>query len=345
MPAEAEGRRRPTMREVARAAGVSHQTVSRYIQFDGAGMKSGTRERISAAIDELGYRPNLTARAMRTHRTGRLAVLLPAGSAASSLPMLTGATAAAHASGYHLEVVTLDRAAGPRTERVNELADSGQFEGLVSLTPLLPDLARPAAPAVPVIVAADYDSEMRALGEMADGSPVAELMEKLAADGHRCFLHVAGDRAYATARSREQVYLETIERLGLRSAGVAACDWAPESARQAVLDLPAGTEVTAVIAANDVLAAGVIHGATERGWRVPEDLSVTGWDNNPVGAWLPPTLTTVDIDFEALGRRAMNRLISVLQGAGANEPTTRVTQVLWRGSTARARPEPGSTEH
>ncbi|MFC9948588.1 LacI family DNA-binding transcriptional regulator [Streptomyces pratensis] len=338
MPTGAEGRKRPTIREVAQAAGVSHQTVSRYVQFDGAGMKSATRERISAAIHELGYRPNLTARAMRTHRTGRLAVLLPAGSAASSLPMLTGATTVAHAAGYHLEVVTLDRSAGPRTERVNELADSGQFEGLVSLTPLLPDLARSTPPAVPVVVAADYDSEMRALGEMADGSPVAELMERLAGDGHRCFLHVAGDRAYATARSREQVYLETIDRLGLRSAGVAAGDWSPESGRQAVMDLPSGTEVTAVIAANDVLAAGVVRGATERGWRVPEDLSVTGWDNNPVGAWLPPTLTTVDIDYEALGRRAMNRLISVLRGAAIDEPVSPVTQVLWRGSTSRVRP-------
>ncbi|MFD6278964.1 LacI family DNA-binding transcriptional regulator [Streptomyces sp. NPDC060209] len=339
MPTGAEGGRRPTIREVARVAGVSHQTVSRYIQFEGAGMKSGTRERISTAIEQLGYRPNLTARAMRTHRTGRLAVLLPAGSAASSLPMLTGASTAAHASGYHLEVVTLDRSAGPRTERVNELADSGQFEGLVSLTPLLPDLAGTTAPAVPVVVAADYDNEMRALGEMADGSPVAELIEKLAQDGHRCFLHVAGDRAYATARSREQVYLETIGRLGLRSAGVAAASWSPESARQAVLGLPSGTEVTAVIAANDVLAAGVVSGAAERGWRVPEDLSVTGWDNNPVGAWLPPTLTTVDIDFEALGRRAMNRLISVLRGAEMTEPVAPVTRVLWRGSTARPRPE------
>ncbi|MGW0784399.1 LacI family DNA-binding transcriptional regulator [Streptomyces sp. NPDC002913] len=334
----AEGRRRPTIREVAQVAGVSHQTVSRYIQFGGAGMKTGTRERIGAAIEELGYRPNLTARAMRTHRTGRLAALLPAGSAAGSLRMLGGASTAAHASGYHLEVVTLDRTAGPRAERVNELADSGQFEGLLSFTPLLPDTGVSSAPAVPVVVAADYDSEMRALGDLADASPVAELIERLAEDGHRCFLHVAGDRTHASARGREQVYLETIGRLGLRSAGVAGADWSPESAREAILGLPSGTDVTAVIAANDLLAAGAVRGAIERGWRVPEDLSVTGWDNNPVAAWLPPTLTTVDMDYEALGRRAMNRLVSVLRGTEVTEPAGPVTRVFWRGSTAAARP-------
>src|SRR5687768_6621291 len=97
--------RRPTIMEVARLAGVSHQAVSRYFRFNG-GLKPETRERIDRAVSELNYRPNLIARSMRTRRTGRLAVLLPT-VAFSPARMLAGASAAAHESGYVLEILSI----------------------------------------------------------------------------------------------------------------------------------------------------------------------------------------------------------------------------------------------
>ena len=330
-------RRRVTIYDLARAAGVSHTTVSRYLRFDGKGLKTATRERIRAAIDELGYRPNLAARAMRTTRTGLVAILLPAGSAVSALRMLTGATAAAHAAGRQVEVVTLDGPPTVRTARLLQLADSGLFEGVLALTPLLPGNVEEVETSTPIVVSADYDEEMRAIGELADGSPVAEIMAHLADQGHRRFLHIAGDRDYATARSREQVYQQSVERLGVESAGVVGGDWLPETARRAVLDLPDGCGVTAVIAANDILAAASARGAVERGWRVPDDLSVTGWDNNPLGAWLSPTLTTVEVNYEELGRRAMDRLDAVLRDETPPRHDDSVSTVVWRDSTGPAR--------
>jgi LacI family transcriptional regulator len=291
------GTKRATMMDVASVAGVSHQTVSRYLRFNG-GLKEATKERIDAAIRELNYRPNLVARSMRTRRTGRLAVLVPAQSSFSPSRILAGASAVAHDAGFAMEVLSLDGGAEARTARMLELADSGQVEGILSLAPVLPASGQNLEEGAAIVVSADYDDEMRGIGELADGSPVAEMIEHLAGLGHRRFLHISGAPQFASARGRKQVYLDTIAGLGLESQGVFDGDWSADSGIQAAAALPADSGVTAVIAANDVVAAGFIKGARARGWRVPEDISVTGWDNNPLGALLTPTLTTVDVDHE-----------------------------------------------
>ncbi|MEV0616578.1 LacI family DNA-binding transcriptional regulator [Nonomuraea sp. NPDC050404] len=329
----AGSKKRPTIREVAQLAGVSHQTVSRYLKLD-HGMKEPTRERIRAAIEQLDYRPNLVARAMRNRRTGRLAILLPAGNAISSLELLTGATTAAYEAGYIVEVVTLGAPAGGWPERVLELADSGLFEGILSLTPIaLPD-RRPGG--VPIVVSPGYDDHMRGIGELADASRMAEIIERLAAYGHRRFLHVAGGYEHTSARRRRQVYLDTLDRLGLESHGVADSGWSPEAARDAVLALPEDSGVTAIIGANDLLAAGAIRGAWERGLRVPADLSVTGWDNNALAAIYPPSLTTVAVEHEKLGRRVLRHLLAALRDEPEPADDGPITHVIWRESTGPA---------
>jgi DNA-binding LacI/PurR family transcriptional regulator len=333
---QADRRKRATIVEVARLAGVSHQTVSRYLRTDG-GMREETRERVRAAIEELDYRPNMIARAMRDRRTGRLGLVFPPGTAISSLEILAGATKAAEEIGYVVEVVTLGGPPETRHMRVLELADCGLFEGIISLTPL-PDVERRAATLpTPVVVYPQYDDAMRAVGELAEASRVADIVDGLAARGHRRFLHAAGDYHHASARLRRDVYLETIESRGLESYGILETDWSPQRACDGILDLPDGCGVTAVIAASDWVAAGVVHGAVERGWTVPGDLSVTGWDNSPVGSVMPPGLTSVDVDNERVGRRAIRRLAAAL---GTRPPAADgegpLHRIVWRGSTGPA---------
>ncbi|MEO6085229.1 MAG: LacI family DNA-binding transcriptional regulator [Umezawaea sp.] len=329
-------RRRPTITDVARLAGVSPQTVSRFLRFNG-GLKPATVERVENAVRELDYRPNLVARSMRTRKTGRLAILMPA-MAFNPSRMLGGAGATADAAGYFVDVVSAGGGVRARSERLLELADSGQFEGILSLAPILPSVQDQLHQRTGVVISADFDDEMRGIGELADGTPVVQMIEHLAALGHSRFLHVAGDAQFASARARKQSYLDAIERLGLKSVGVFDGDWSGESGIQAIRSLPSRSRPTAVIAANDLVAAGVVRGARERGWDVPGDISVTGWDDVDLGQFMTPSLTTVDVDLERLGSKAMTKLIAGLHDMRPEPDEESLFRIIWRESTAAPPP-------
>jgi DNA-binding LacI/PurR family transcriptional regulator len=331
---DAEHARRPTIMEVAQLAGVSHQTVSRYFRAPD-GLKPATKARVDTAVQQLNYRPNLIARSMRTRRTGRLAVIVPA-LTYSPARMLAGAMGAAHEAGYSVDVLSPEGGAGARTERLIELADSGQVEGIVSFAPVLPTVDAATSNGTMVVVSGDFDDEMRGIGELADASAVHELIRGLADRGHRRFLHVTGSLDFTSARARRDEYASAIAELGLESVDVIEGDWSAESGRAAILEADEQHRPTAVVAANDVVAAGVVRGAAERGWTVPRDLSVTGWDNQPLGRFLFPSLTSVETDLELLGRRAMRRLIVGLRGGEPEPGVARLTTVIWRESTGPA---------
>ena len=323
---------RATSRDVARLAGVAQSTVS-YVLAGKGSISPATRARVLQAAERLDYRPNLAARAMRTRRTGRVAAVmgLPAYDPAA---MLAGASAEAQAAGYVMDVLHVDGDVGTRSERVLELARSGQFDGVVSFTPLLPVVGEQAPPGVPVAVSETFDDAMHAAGDLVDSSPVVELVERLAALGHTRFLHVAGPSRYASAVARRDAYLATGERLGLTSLGVVEGDWSGQTGLDAIRSLPHDARPLAVVASNDLVAVGVMRGAAERGWSVPGDVSVTGWDNTPVGPYLTPSLTTVDTDRAEAGRRAMRHLVAALHDAPAPEDLPPLTTVVWRESTA-----------
>jgi DNA-binding LacI/PurR family transcriptional regulator len=338
--------RRPTMKDVARLAGVSHQTVSRYLRSR-EGLKPATLARIDAAVSDLNYRPNLVARSMAAHRTGRLAVLLPT-VAFNPARMLNGATEAAAEAGFAIEVVSVAGGAEARTELMAEVAGSGQVDGILVLAPILPSFEERLPNGAAIVVSADFDDEMRSIGELTDASPVVEMIERLAELGHRRFFHVAGNLQFASARARKAAYLDTVERLGLESVGVFDGDWSGESGRASISSIADASMPTAVIAANDVVAAGVIRGAMDRGLDVPGDLSVTGWDDNEICRFLRPTLTTVAVDLEGLGRNGMVRLVKAVAGRELEPANRPLNQLIWRESTAAAplRPQhpPGSVD-
>jgi DNA-binding LacI/PurR family transcriptional regulator len=326
---------RATSRDVARHAGVAQSTVS-YVLAGKGSISEATRARVLRAVDELGYRPNLVARAMRTQRTGRVAVVMGA-PVYNSIEMLAGAGEAAEAAGYAMEVHTVDGDADYRSRRIIELSGSGEFEGIVSFAPVTPGIGARARLDVPIVTSANFDDAMRAVGELADATPVKVIIEHLAELGHTRFLHVAGPEQYLSARLREQVYRETVARLGLESLGVVGHSWAGETGRDAVLALPDSAVPLAIIAVNDLVAVGVMRGAVERGWTVPGDLSVTGWDNYAVGPFLHPSLTTVDSDRAEAGRRAMRRLVAVLRNEEVDESPAPLSRIVWRESTGPAR--------
>jgi DNA-binding LacI/PurR family transcriptional regulator len=329
--ADSASERPATIHQVASLAGVSHTTVSRYLQ-DKDSLKPKTRIKVEYAVKTLDYRPNLVARSMRTRHTNRLAIVLASG---EHFPgrLLAAASRTAHDAGYQVEIVSVEGGARERSERIDELARSGQVEGILALSPI--SLKGKNAYRVPIVENGTYDDKLHGLAQLADASEIREIIEHLVSLGHRRFLHVAGAQNFASARNRKSVYLETIERLGLESVGAVDGDWSAQSGFDAITALPADCGVTAVVAANDVVAMGVIRGALSRGWKVPDDLSVFGWDDEEIGRFATPSLSTVAVDREAQGRAAIHQLVAEIRGEPAPRPMPRtINHLVYRESTA-----------
>lgn len=310
-----------TIYEVARLAGVSHQTVSRHLRGSG-GLKPATVSKVQQAIVELNYSPNMAARSLRTRLVYRMVIIVPEATQFVPVRMLNGAAAAAHEAGYLVDVIALEGMADTRSSRLLGLLGSEQLAGVLSFVPLggMQQHLDAAHSGLPVVVAGEYDDKMRARGTLADGAAAAQIVEHLASLGHRRFFHVAGPEQWPSARNRRAVYREAIARLGLTAVGESQGDWSAASGYQAGLKLPMDTGVTAVFAANDQMAAGVMRALHERGLKVPGDVSVCGWDDLPESRYLVPSLTTVSMDLEAQGRQAMNELVGIIQHNTASQP-------------------------
>ncbi|WP_298802349.1 LacI family DNA-binding transcriptional regulator [uncultured Pseudokineococcus sp.] len=337
---------RATIHTVAARAGVSHQTVSRYLKGD-SGMKPSTVEVVERAVRELDYRPDAIARSMRTRRSRRLAVLLPDLTHGAPVAMLRGAAAVAHAEGYEVEVVSLEGGGAQRSRRLRDLLRSSRLEGVLSLAPL-EGVERSAVDGTPVVVAEEFDDRMRSFGATSTAAAAADILDHLVDLGHRHLLHVSGPPGWVSARNRRDVFLAAARRRGLPAPLVREGDWSVTCGYEAVLALPAGTPVTGVFAANDFTALGVLRGLQARGLGVPADASVVGWDDESFAPWSAPGLTTVSVDREALGRQAMTSLVDALPAArptspgratrGEDAPDSPLMRLVLRSSTG---PAPG----
>ena len=329
----------PTIYDVADLAGVSHQTVSRYLK-DKARLKPATVDRVEKALAELNYTPNLAARSLRSRELYRIVVVVPEASLYFPLRMLSGAAETAHASGFRIDVVAMEGIAEARASRLQGLLAGEDIAGILSFVPRPSKLGASSddVPNVPMVVAGEYDNRMRARGSLADGSAAARIVEHLASLGHRSFFHVAGPPAWPSARNRLAAYEETITRLGLTSRGVAAGDWSSATGYDAGKQIAALKDVTAVVSANDTMAMGVIRALYDHGISVPGQVSVFGWDDMAESKYFIPSLSTVHMDVEALGARSMAELIGRIRGEQATSEvlTLAPMELIVRESTGPA---------
>lgn len=329
----------PTIYDVAGLAGVSHQTVSRYLR-DKTTLKPATLERVEKALSDLNYTPNLAARSLRSRALYRVVVVVPEASLYFPIRMLNGAANAAHAAGYRVDVVAMEGTVEARAQQLRTLLSGEDIAGILSFVPLPKSAVDFPNATVPLVVAGEYQNKMRGRGSIADGTAAAKIVQHLAALGHRNFFHVAGPATYPSARNRKSVYQEAIAELGLTSMGVATGDWSPASGYAAGKRIIKLKEVTAVFAANDQMAMGVIRALHENGLVVPDDISVFGWDDMAESAFLIPSLSTVHMDLELLGARSLRELITRIRGGqGAPESLTLdPMELVLRESTGPVRP-------
>jgi DNA-binding LacI/PurR family transcriptional regulator len=341
----AEGRA-AVMSDVARLAGVSHQTVSRVLN-DHPRVSRETRERVLEAVRQLNYRPNAMARGLAGRRSHVIGVVsfdtILYGPAAT----LLGIERAARTAGYGVSIVTLEQLDhGGMVSALSALADQS-VAGVVVIAPQAASVA--ALRTMPVGMAAvavesDMGGEIPAISvDQAAGARLA--VDHLLAQGHRKVWHLSGPRDWLETHGRIEGWRASLDDAGLPAPKLLTGDWSARSGYQAGLELAARAaadpgDVTAVFAGNDQMALGMIRAFHEHGLRIPDDVSIVGFDDIPEAEFMSPPLTTIRQDFDEVGRRCIGVLLRIIEadrtdGPDRPEPDARVAPTLIeRTSTA-----------
>lgn len=316
------------MYDVADRAGVSHQTVSRVLN-DFPGIRPETRDRVLAAIADLGYRPNKAARALVTSRSRAIGVLVPATTDFGPTSSLHAIERAVRQAGYQPLVTSTPLEADAVGESLDFLLDQS-IEALVAIAPyrVVLDRLRDLHPQLPVVTLQTGDA-----GAGIDQAAGARLaVRHLVGLGHRAIQQLAGPDDFLEAGVRRRAVDEELAAHGLTPLPVLKGDWSADSGYAAGASLH--PDATAVVCGNDQMALGLIHALADAGRGVPRDVSVVGFDDIPESAHSLPPLTTIHQDFEEVGRRAVAALIQLLD-AGADLSTDPIVPTLIvRGSTA-----------
>lgn len=327
--------RGPAMRDVAQAAGVSAQTVSRVLS-NHPNVQESTRQRVLAVVEELGYRRNNTARALVTGQSKTIGVLTLATNNYSRSSLALGVELGAREAGYTVNSVTSDLSVTALTEAANRLVNQG-VDGIIIAAPLQ-EAARRVGELTARIPTVTTDGSAGVSGEMVgvdQDAAVVIATRHLLELGHKTVWHVAGPLDWSDAASRLASWRKALEAAGREVPPELHGDWSPESGYRNGLILGRMPEVTAILVASDEMAFGVIRALTELGRRVPEDVSVVGIDDIDLAAYSNPPLTTIRQSFEDTGRRAVFRLLSQIANPGATlEPDLVEPTLIVRASTA-----------
>jgi DNA-binding LacI/PurR family transcriptional regulator len=308
--------RLPVMADVARLAGVSHQTVSRVLN-DHPNVAAPTRTRVLAAIRELNYRPNSAARALASKRSKTLGVVSFDTTLYGPASMLYGIERAARSADYFISIVSLSsmarRSVLEAVERLREQA----VEGIVVIAPQISasGVLAQAGDGVPLVGAGCGLTERVPLVAIDQRAGAAMATRHLLDLGHRTVHHVAGPASWLDATGRIAGWRSTLEAAGAPVPEPLGGDWSARSGFELGQRIAADAEVTAVFCANDQMTQGLLRALHEAGRRVPEDISVVGFDDIPEAAYFIPPLTTVRQDFGELGRRALELLVARLAGS------------------------------
>jgi DNA-binding LacI/PurR family transcriptional regulator len=327
--------RSPSMAQVAERAGVSHQTVSRVLN-DASLVKEETRLRVLAAIEELGYRRNFAARLLATNRSRRIGMISAHLALHGPSKIATAVQEAGQAEGYDVSLLGLSELSSEALHRaVDRLSDQAVEAIVVAVAHReAAEMTRALQLSIPIVMvegvtpgqplSAGIDQEAGAL--LATG----HLLDL----GHRHVAHVSGPGDWVESSQRRVGWRLAHERRGLLPGPEIDGDWSPESGYRAGLLIADDRDVSAVFAGNDSMALGLLRALHERGRRVPEDISVVGFDDVPEAAYYWPALTTVTQDFSELGRRALALALAAVRGERDASTDLIVPTLQVRASTA-----------
>lgn len=337
--AQADRAKAATLADVARLAGVSAMTVSRVIN-DARSVSEPTQARVRTAMTQLRYRPNPLARGLARGRSHTIGVVTFDTDQFGPASTLLSIERAARSRGYGVTIAAIERADRDAVRQAVLLLGDRLVDGLVVIAPFidtdgaLVGLDR----RVPVVLAeAGSPREAPVVGiNQVEGARLAT--QHLLDLGHQTVHHVSGPGEWREARLRAQGWRQALDEVGRWAPPALSGDWTPAAGYQAGLQLAEDPRATAVFAANDQMALGLLAALHGRGIRVPDDLSVVGFDDTPESAFYTPALTTIRQDFTALGEAAMACLDGLITGKGSSDgdPATERLRLIAPGLVRRS---------
>jgi len=333
---------RPLMTDVARLAGVSQKTVSRVIN-NAPNVSSDVSRRVTAAIAALGYRPNMAARALVTQRTRVIGIVTTGTALYGPSAQLFGIERAAWAVGYSVVIVsTADSTPEELGRAIDRIVDL-DVDGVVLAVPIMTgQLGQERFRGIPVISVGDPVPGHLGFPTVApdqhDGARKAT--EHLLDLGHATVWHVAGPDSWQSAAARAMGWRAALRRAGAIEHEPVPGDWTARAGYEAGLSLADRSDVTAVFAANDQMASGLMRAFNERGRQIPRDVSIVGFDDEPDSEFLMVPLTTVRQDFTTITQRAVAELVHAMAGEEFHRGVTQIPVDLVIRATSGPAPRP-----
>jgi DNA-binding LacI/PurR family transcriptional regulator len=301
-----------TLHDVAEYSGVSYQTVSRVVNHH-PNVSPDTRERVQSAIDTLGYKPNKVAKSLAAKQSNTLALITFGMDYYGPTQMILNIERISKELNYDLIFSNVHESSGEQIGKVLESLSGRQVDGIVAILPVEGATYEELASLCPDIPIVQIDPKIdptlpSVVVEQYYGSQM--ITEYLIQLGHRRIAEISGPLNWFGAQARHQQWQETMRHAGLLTDLSVEGEWTPHSGYGAVQHLlTQSSDFTAIVAGNDQMALGAIHALREHDLRVPEDVSVVGFDDMPEAAYFQPPLTTIRQDFSQLGVIAVEYLL------------------------------------
>lgn len=341
--------KRVNIADVAHAAGVSAQTVSRALNNKGE-IRPETRDRILAIVDHLGYRPNTLARGLVTQKTATLGLVVPDIANPFFSEVTRGAEEAAHRAGYSLLLCNAHEDPVREVEALYTL-EAQRVDGIVLCSSRLSEetfctlMAR--LPAVVLVNRKSFEGDLKSVCVDDEAGALCATWHLLRS-GRRSIAFLAGPPASQGGQRRAQGYQRALSEAGVPSDPALSVACAPQlesgysTAQQILTNHP---EVDALLCYNDLVAVGALQACAALGRRVPEDVAVVGFDDILLAGLVTPPLTTLRSDKRGLGAEAVRLLLRKLAGCADDCENVVLQPELIVRASAPAGPEQEETPH
>lgn len=334
MSDEPQRGRAPSIRDVARLAGVSHQTVSRVLNHHPS-LRPETKQRVLDVMAELQYKPNRAARALVTSRSRTLGILAASSTQYGPASSIAAIETAARAAGYWVSTANIESSdAASIADGLEHLA-AQSIEGLVVIAPQVRvfDTLAQLSIDVPFVTLQTTDRDLGPTLSVDQIAGARLATRHLIELGHRNIYHLAGPQDWIEAEARMRGFLEEMSAQDVATTAPILGDWTAEFGYYAGRELLTVRDFTAIFASNDQMALGLMHAVRDAGLDIPRDVSIIGFDDIPEAAHFWPPLTTVRQDFAEIGRRCVALLIGALDPSALEHRQSIVPELIVRDST------------